>query len=95
MPRCSIGLEYLPTFTHKLKPWLPWSIWDGNHPFKPLNPLLKVLGSQHQGFPEHGETMHPLQVGDEVTKDEPLTTNPNVGGFGQAVEEVGFCWPVL
>ena len=24
------------------------------------------------------------QVGDEVTKDEPLTTNPNVGGFGQA-----------
>ena len=27
----------------------------------------------------------PFQVGDEVTKDEPLTTNPNVGGFGQAV----------
>jgi len=25
-----------------------------------------------------------VQVGDEVTKDEPLTTNPNVGGFGQA-----------
>ena len=25
-----------------------------------------------------------LQVGDEVTKDEPITTNPNVGGFGQA-----------
>ncbi|CAK8998174.1 unnamed protein product, partial [Durusdinium trenchii] len=24
-----------------------------------------------------------VQVGDEVTKDEPLTTNPNVGGFGQ------------
>ena len=23
------------------------------------------------------------EVGDEVTKDEPLTTNPNVGGFGQ------------
>jgi hypothetical protein len=28
------------------------------------------------------------QVGDEVTKDEPLTTNPNVGGFGQ----VPFRW---
>lgn len=27
----------------------------------------------------------PHEVGDEVTKDEPLTTNPNVGGFGQAV----------
>ena len=26
----------------------------------------------------------PHEVGDEVTKDEPLTTNPNVGGFGQA-----------
>jgi hypothetical protein len=25
-----------------------------------------------------------VQVGDEVTKDEPITTNPNVGGFGQA-----------
>ena len=24
-----------------------------------------------------------VQVGDEVTKDEPITTNPNVGGFGQ------------
>ena len=23
-------------------------------------------------------------MGDEVTKDEPITTNPNVGGFGQA-----------
>ena len=23
------------------------------------------------------------EVGDEVTKDEPITTNPNVGGFGQ------------
>ena len=22
-------------------------------------------------------------MGDEVTKDEPITTNPNVGGFGQ------------
>ena len=28
------------------------------------------------------------QVGDEVTKDEPITTNPNVGGFGQD----GFGW---
>ena len=27
-----------------------------------------------------------VQVGDEVTKDEPITTNPNVGGFGQAVD---------
>eukprot|EP00434_Breviolum_minutum_P020988 symbB.v1.2.018517.t1/scaffold1480.1/size116223/5 len=27
------------------------------------------------------------QVGDEVTKDEPLTTNPNVGGFGQEEKE--------
>ena len=27
-------------------------------------------------------------MGDEVTKDEPLTTNPNVGGFGQ----VPFRW---
>ena len=24
------------------------------------------------------------EVGDEVSKDEPITTNPNVGGFGQA-----------
>lgn len=28
-----------------------------------------------------------VQVGDEVTKDEPLTTNPNVGGFGQEEKE--------
>eukprot|EP00913_Durusdinium_trenchii_P012136 g11398.t2 len=28
-----------------------------------------------------------VQVGDEVTKDEPLTTNPNVGGFGQELTE--------
>ena len=27
------------------------------------------------------------QVGDEVTKDEPITTNPNVGGFGQEEKE--------
>ena len=27
-----------------------------------------------------------VQVGDEVTKDEPVTTTPNVGGFGQAVD---------
>lgn len=26
-------------------------------------------------------------MGDEVTKDEPLTTNPNVGGFGQELTE--------
>lgn len=26
-----------------------------------------------------------LQVGDEVDKDEPITTNPNVGGFGQDI----------
>jgi hypothetical protein len=25
-----------------------------------------------------------VQVPDQVTKDEPITTNPNVGGFGQA-----------
>ena len=29
------------------------------------------------------------QVGDEVTKDEPITTNPNVGGFGQDPVGVG------
>eukprot|EP00438_Fugacium_kawagutii_P035114 Skav218754 [mRNA] locus=scaffold1372:27030:40104:- [translate_table: standard] len=28
-----------------------------------------------------------VQVGDEVTKDEPITTNPNVGGFGQEEKE--------
>eukprot|EP00931_Biecheleriopsis_adriatica_P110883 TRINITY_DN851_c0_g1_i13.p1 TRINITY_DN851_c0_g1~~TRINITY_DN851_c0_g1_i13.p1 ORF type:complete len:444 (-),score=130.43 TRINITY_DN851_c0_g1_i13:269-1600(-) len=28
------------------------------------------------------------QVGEEVTKDDPITTNPNVGGFGQAESEV-------
>ena len=39
---------------------------------------------------------HRRQVGDEVTKDEPLTTNPNVGGFGQApVVILGACWPFL
>ena len=32
------------------------------------------------------------QVGDEVTKDEPLTTNPNVGGFGQAGGVGGIWW---
>ena len=31
----------------------------------------------------HHESLCCFQVGDEVTKDEPLTTNPNVGGFGQ------------
>ena len=31
-----------------------------------------------------------VQVGDEVTKDEPITTNPNVGGFGQ-VRLDAFC----
>ena len=31
-----------------------------------------------------------IKVGDEVTKDEPLTTNPNVGGFGQVKYGV-FC----
>ena len=32
-------------------------------------------------------------MGDEVTKDEPLTTNPNVGGFGQAhLENPAFFW---
>jgi len=29
-----------------------------------------------------------VQVGEEVKKDDPLTTNPNVGGFGQAEKEV-------
>ena len=40
-----------------------------------------------------------VQVGDEVTKDEPITTNPNVGGFGQVgilgiwlTKGVGWCW---
>ena len=28
-----------------------------------------------------------VQVGDEVEKDEPITTNPNVGGFGQEEKE--------
>ncbi|CAJ1393849.1 unnamed protein product [Effrenium voratum] len=28
-----------------------------------------------------------VQVGDEVDKDEPITTNPNVGGFGQEEKE--------
>uniref|UniRef100_A0A7S3HBL8 Cytochrome f large domain-containing protein n=1 Tax=Spumella elongata TaxID=89044 RepID=A0A7S3HBL8_9STRA len=29
-----------------------------------------------------------VTVGEEVRKDEPITTNPNVGGFGQAEKEV-------
>ena len=33
---------------------------------------------------QNGLQKNRRQVGDEVTKDEPLTTNPNVGGFGQA-----------
>jgi len=29
-----------------------------------------------------------VEVGEQVKKDDPLTTNPNVGGFGQAEKEV-------
>merc|ERR1712113_700300 len=29
-----------------------------------------------------------VEVGEEVKKDDPITTNPNVGGFGQAEKEV-------
>jgi len=29
-----------------------------------------------------------LQVGEEVTKGDPITTNPNVGGFGQIETEL-------
>merc|ERR1719382_1994884 len=29
-----------------------------------------------------------IQVGEMVSKDEPITTNPNVGGFGQAEKEI-------
>jgi len=29
-----------------------------------------------------------VEVGEKVTKDDPITTNPNVGGFGQAEKEV-------
>jgi len=50
---------------------------------KPIQFETKVLGPGSPGV------LSMAQVGDEVTKDEPLTTNPNVGGFGQAVEKVG------
>merc|ERR1712107_186970 len=29
-----------------------------------------------------------VEVGEQVKKDDPVTTNPNVGGFGQAEKEV-------
>mmetsp|Transcript_79595 Transcript_79595/g.140494 ORF Transcript_79595/g.140494 Transcript_79595/m.140494 type:complete len:110 (+) Transcript_79595:2-331(+) len=29
-----------------------------------------------------------VKVGETVAKDEPLTTNPNVGGFGQEEKEI-------
>jgi len=29
-----------------------------------------------------------VEVGEKVTKDDPITTNPNVGGFGQAEKEI-------
>jgi len=29
-----------------------------------------------------------VEVGEQVKKDDPITTNPNVGGFGQAEKEV-------
>ena len=59
-----------------------------NHPKKiPTHPAADLV-PWHHPFHHCEECLAGadivVQVGDEVTKDEPLTTNPNVGGFGQA-----------
>ena len=59
----------------------------------PINQSMRVcLGywAQHASTinMNHFSIQAAQQVGDEVTKDEPITTNPNVGGFGQD----GFGW---
>ena len=45
----------------------------------------KILGNPRKV--EDRGRFRARQVGDEVTKDEPITTNPNVGGFGQEEKE--------
>ena len=58
------------------------------------SPIHQSMGVCLAYWVQHASTIHMhhvvsheslccFQVGDEVTKDEPITTNPNVGGFGQ------------
>lgn len=59
-------------------------MWQGR-----VSAPFELSGMEHffMGPHDHhlvNERRFLLQVGDEVTKDEPITTNPNVGGFGQA-----------
>jgi len=53
---------------------------------------LKVTISQEDGTTMVQELLPGadivVSVGEKVAKDDPLTTNPNVGGFGQAEKEV-------
>ena len=50
---------------------------------QPVDPSAKVLTERIPAGPDIL-----VKVGQKVTADQPLTTNPNVGGFGQAETEI-------
>lgn len=48
--------------------------------------ITTATGSVTQAIPSGPELL--VAVGDTVTKDQPVTNNPNVGGFGQGETEI-------